>query len=358
MHLAYLASERLDPYGELFRADFNYGNTDHDRLTDSAIMSDSGVSETLHLKPLVAIGRTGCSAVLVSGFRRLAHLTAIPGSDLPVLVYHADEVLKTRVRSELKLHSGSEVLWETAGWILALLNLDRSTHTPLEMAGLLGRASRALKRPAALLASICPSIESSEHRKALIESSSLRMATLKRLSLGRVDIGKASILSRFSSTERPLAILLTTHLTKLSQSRLRRFEELVRDTALRRKMTVHAFLRSLVENTLLRKSDRDTPPVRDPAESFMEMLEAMRAPEKHRKKNVFDRISSDLRATVPVQLTPPNDFEGDFFAMTIRIRTESDLEQLAALFQTKRGLLIELLRCVTRDDETNQGNPG
>ena len=358
MHLEYLASDRLDPYGELFRADFDCGNTGHDRSTDIAIMPGSGVSDPLHLKPLIAIARTGGSVVLVSGFRRLAHATAIPGSDLPVLVYHADEVLKNRIRSELKLHSGSEVLWLTAGWILALLNLDHSTHTPLEMAGLLGRASRSLKRPAGLLASMCPSIVASEHRKALIEASSLRIGTLKRLSRGRVDIGKASLLSRFSSTERPLAILLTTHLIKLSQSRLRRFEELVRDTALRRKMTVHGFLRSLVRNSVLSKSDRDASPVKDPAESFMEMLETMRAPEKHRKKSVFDRIGSDLRAAAPVQLSPPNDFEGDFFAMTIRIRTESDLEQLAALFQTKRGRLIELLRCVTRDDETNQGNPG
>ncbi len=336
MNLAYLPPDKLDVWKEYFRSDFAGGPSIKHLYRDNWNLN----SFDLSLDPLMAITDPSLkNPILISGFRRYHASKARQLSLIPVMLISPDEVFSVIEKPKAAQFVQCEKPdWKIAGWVIALKSLSPVNHTPLETACILKRASNALKTPVSELIDFCPAIkEYNKNLVAIISAASLPVPFLKRCQNWGIDVTKTELLSHYNPRERYMATTLTCLVFKLSVSNMRRFERLIQDLALRENTTVLSALSQLQRD--VKKGIKG---------NLLTCLETIRSPERTIIDETVKKTTRKLLKKPVVTLSLPDDYEGDYVDVTIRITSMNDLEKITKVFSEQSGEWRQLLNLIQK----------
>ncbi|MGB3974801.1 MAG: hypothetical protein WBM02_03960 [bacterium] len=341
MNLAHLPPDKLDLHKAYFRADFagdlsKICHHQHRSLFDSI------------LDPLTAIKAPSMQKpILISGFRHYQIAKTNHQSRLSVILLSPDQVFDTMERSAMTLLSKSERPdWEKAGWIIALKKLSPVIHTPHEAAGVLKRASDAFQTPVEELVGFFPALKDYKNLTAIMTAAALPMTFLKRCQNWGIDVTKTAILAHYHSRERYIATVLACLVLKLSVTNIRRFERLVRDLALRENTDVFSILSKLQLD--VKKNVKG---------DWLTYWEKKRSPQRALVDEAIEKTTRILEKKPIINLSIPDDYEGDYFDVTFRISSISDLEKIPDIFSKQADAWKQLLNLIQKGlNETVQKN--
>ncbi|MBN1879539.1 hypothetical protein JW823_05455 [bacterium] len=307
---------------------------------------------TPFFEPLKAISRPGGSAVLVSGFRRFHQARLCGINELPVLVVPFDGTAAQEACSVLGRSHQTAPDWILTGWILALSTVSPVDHSPMEIAGLISRAARDLRCSIRIAAALCPAASDNENARSILTLAEMPSAVLKRWHRWGIDTNKAALLCRYAPKERPSATLVTCRLLHLTVSRMRKFESLIRDIALRERRSVLKVLKEIEKELISRSGTEDTSA--QIGECCLNDLEIRRSPAKHRMLDRFKHAVSQLDGVGNLSISPPPDFEGDFVDIRFKLHSMNELAAAVEILTEQTETWRRLIHLVQMEEDAIQ----